>query len=230
MADKETIGKSSIGAALQATQSSIRQSSQSTSSAMRDAIKSGIGQSTQGTQDRIRGASQSTFAGLSAPTSPPERQPTRFAPPFSEQFDRSIDELRSRPPGGGGASTWPMQLIEVDTENVKVRLATVNGIVPTNINTNIDVSGSNTTWAIYLWAILDTDGSILTVEVASSSAGTVPADDDTNAYLLIGQVTVAAAEITEVLPSLAWSQTFVTCGRDEADPATTPGTYYWVAA
>jgi len=146
-------------------------------------------------------------------------------------FDRSIDK---NPPGGGsGGATggsWPMKLVKVDDENVKVTYGTVNGAVPTNIETNIDVSGTNSTWAIYLRAILNPDGSIVVTDVTADNTNTVPADDSSNAYLRVGAVVVAAAVITTVYPSLAWSQTFVTCGRDPDDPSTTPGTYYWVVA
>jgi hypothetical protein len=152
----------------------------------------------------------------------------------AEQFGRGIDPpAGDSPPGGGGGGTagdWPMKLVAVDDENVKVLLATVNGITPTDINTSIDVSGTNSTWAIYLHATLGADGIPTAVEVLSDDTNTIPSDDADNAYLKIGEVDVAAAVITEVRPSLAWSQTFVACGRDPADPTTTPGTFYWVVA
>jgi hypothetical protein len=149
-----------------------------------------------------------------------------------ERFMRSIDPPATGggPGGGGGSFNWPLKLVAVDSENVKVVYGTVNGADPTNIETNIDVSGTDATWAIYLRAILNPDGSIVVTDVTSDNTNTVPADDDSNAYIRVGAVTVAASEITTVLPSLAWSQTFVTCGRDPDDPTTTPGTYYWVVA
>lgn len=147
-----------------------------------------------------------------------------------EQFMRSIDPpATGGGPGGGGGATWPMQLSKVDDENVKVSLGTVNGINPTGIATNIDVSGTDGTWYIYLAATLGDDGVPTAVDVSSNTTG-VPEDDSGNAYMQIGQATVASSVITLVSPTLAWSQTFVTCGRDSADPTTTPGTYFWVVA
>ncbi len=149
----------------------------------------------------------------------------------AEQFGRSID-----PPATGGGpggapttATWPMQLVQVDDENVKVLLATVNGLTPGDIATPIDVSGTNGTWYIYLAAVLNDDGSIDTVDVMSGTSA-IPSDDSGTAYIQIGQVTVVSSVITEVSPTLAWSQTFITCGRDPDDPGTTPGAYYWVVA
>jgi hypothetical protein len=154
----------------------------------------------------------------------------RFGPPFSEGFDRSIDELRSDPAGGGGAvGDWPFKLVAVDTTNVKVLFGTVNGITPTGVNTNIDIS-VDATWTIYLHATLGADGIPTAVEVLSAADTPVPSDDWDDAYILIGEADVSSSVITAVRPSLAWSQTFVACGRDPDDPTTTPGTYYWVVA
>lgn len=154
--------------------------------------------------------------------------PSRSMPAF--QFDRSVDLLEGPQSSGGGGFIPPMWLIKVDASNVKVTNGTVNGITPTGIVTNIDVSGTDSTWAIYLHATLGADGIPTAVEVLSDDTGAVPADDEDNSYILIGNVTVAASAITSVDPTLAWSQTFVTCGRDPDDPATTPGTYYWQVA
>jgi len=151
----------------------------------------------------------------------------------AEQFGRSIDPpIGSGGGGGGGGSEFipPCYLVGVDDENVKVTTATVNGIVPTGINANIDVSGTDGTWAIYLHATLGADGIPTAVEVLSDDTGVVPPDDADNAYLLIGMVTVATSVISVIEPTLAWSQTFSTCGRDSSDPITTPGTYYWNVA
>lgn len=150
----------------------------------------------------------------------------------SIRFDRQIDTIGSNGGGGGGEEgiVPPLYLVSVDSENVKVTFGQVNGITPTDVNTNIDVSGSDGTWAIYLHATLGADGVPTAVEVLSSSAGTVPSDDADNSYILVGQAVVASSLITTVNTSLAWSQTFTTCGRDSADPETTPGTYFWLVA
>ena len=140
-----------------------------------------------------------------------------------EQFMRSIDPpaLGGAPGGGGGSTTgdWPFKLVAVDTENVKVLLGTVSGETPTGINTSIDVSGTDGTWAIYMHvSISGTTAS--SPEVLSSSAGTVPSDSATDSYRLIGEVDVASSVITAVRPSMAWSQNVSICTAD------TPP-YYW---
>jgi hypothetical protein len=132
-----------------------------------------------------------------------------------EQFMRSIDPPAT---GGGGAGVntsgdWPLKLVAVDTENVKVILGTVSGMTPSGINTNIDVSGTDGTWAIYMHvSISGTTPS--GAEVLSDSAGTVPSDTSTDSYRLIGQVDVASSVITEVRPSMAWSQNVAICTAD----------------
>lgn len=138
-------------------------------------------------------------------------------------FDRSIDK---NPPGGGpggGGSfdgDWPLKLVAVDTENVKVLLGTVSGMTPTGIETPIDVSGTDATWAIYMHvSISGTTPS--GAEVLSSNTGTVPSDSATDSYRLIGEVDVASSVITAVRPSMAWSQNVAICTAD------TPP-YQWV--
>lgn len=144
----------------------------------------------------------------------------------SEQYMRSIDRYpKSINPAGGGAATPftpPLWLSQVDTQNVIVSSATVNGFVPSGIATNIDVHGTNATWAIYLDATVSaTTGAVSAVAVSSSNSNTVPSDSSTHAYRKIGEVTVSGSVITLVTPMLAWSQEFVAC---------TPGTtssYHW---
>lgn len=138
--------------------------------------------------------------------------------PFAEQYNRSIDrfpQAQSTPGGGGTITTgdWPLKLVAVDTENVKVLLGTVSGMTPTDINTPIDVSGTDATWAIYMHvSISGTTPS--GAEVLSSNTGTVPSDSATDSYRLIGEVDVASSVITEVRPSMAWSQNVAICTAD----------------
>lgn len=138
------------------------------------------------------------------------------------QFDRSTDDNKISGSGGGGSGSvnWPLKLVAVDTQNVKVLLGTVAGFTPTGVNTNIDVHGTNGTWTIYMHATLS-GTSVSAVEVLTdSSGGAVPSDDATNSYRLIGEVDVAAGVITAVRPSMAWSQNLTVC------TAGTPP-YYW---
>jgi hypothetical protein len=135
-------------------------------------------------------------------------------------YDRSVDSETPRQGGGGGTTgDWPLKLVQVDDTKVKVLLGTVSGATPAGINTNIDVSGVNGTWAIYMHvSISGTTAS--SPEVLSSSAGTVPSDTATDSYRLIGEVDVASSVITAVRPSMAWSQNVSVCTADSPP-------YYW---
>lgn len=147
----------------------------------------------------------------------------KMGPPFSERFDRDIDAIDSPPgPGGGGSTQWPLQLVKVDASNVKVLLGTVNGGTPTGINTNIDVSGTDGTWVIYMHvSISGTTAS--GPEVLSATSGPVPSDSSTDSYRLIGEVDVSSGAITAVRPSMAWSQNVTVCTADIPPFAWTTG-------
>ena len=140
-------------------------------------------------------------------------------------FDRSVDRNPPGGNGGGGGSfdgDWPLKLVQVDTENVKVLLGTVSGGTPTDINTSIDVSGTDGTWAIYMHvSISGTTAS--SPEVLSASSGVVPTDTATDSYRLIGEVDVASSVITAVRPSMAWSQNVAVCTADTPPYAWTTG-------
>lgn len=134
----------------------------------------------------------------------------------AERFGRSIDRI---PPVGGGPGggsfdgDWPFKLVAVDTENVKVLLGTINGLVPADVETNIDVSGTDGTWAIYMHGTIS--GTTFSApEVLSDDGGTVPSDTATDTYRLIGEVDVASSVITAVRPSMAWSQNVTICTAD----------------
>lgn len=147
----------------------------------------------------------------------------------AERFGRTIDRI---PPagggGGGGGVTPPLWLEGVDDTNVIVSAGTVNGVSATNTATNISIS-SDATWNIYMALTLPSSG-IPSAAVVTASTSAIPADTDAAAYRRIGTVVRASGVITSVTPVMAWSQEFVACGRDTADPTTTPGTYYWVVS
>ena len=113
-----------------------------------------------------------------------------------------------------------MWLTEVDSTNVIVSSATVNGFTPTNIAANISIS-SDATWNIYLDAtVSSTTGAVSAVTITASTSA-IPSDSSTHSYRRIGTVVRASGAITTVTPVLAWSQEFVAC---------TPGdtaTYHW---
>lgn len=132
---------------------------------------------------------------------------------------RRIDAIGT---AGGGVDP-PLWLTQVDSTNVIVSSATVNGFTPTNIAANISIS-SDATWNIYLDATVSaTTGAVSAVTITASTSA-IPSDTSTHAYRRIGTVVRASGAITSVTPVLAWSQEFVAC---------TPGdtaTYHWVVA
>lgn len=172
---------------------------------------------------------KSTFENLRKASAfgqtPPATPMLKLGPPFSEGFDRSVDTIQSPLSGGGGSGfippLWLIASVPNPTTKVNVKYGTVNGVVPTNVATDITVSGTNGTWYIFLDATVSaTTGAVSSVTVSSNTTG-VTADSSTHAYLLIGIASVAASVITSISPALAWSQTFVAC---------TPGTttsYHW---
>jgi hypothetical protein len=149
----------------------------------------------------------------------------------AERFGRTIDRIPAQQPsaGGGGSTTgdWPLKLTQVDTENVKALLGTISGFVPTDVNTDIDMSGEDDgEYYFYYHVTIDADGAVTAAALEYDSGG-VPADSAYESYRLAGLVEVASAEVTSVTNSFGWSQSFSTCNRDPEDPETTPGQYYW---
>ncbi len=135
-----------------------------------------------------------------------------------EQFMRSIDPPEGTGGGGGAAPSGyipPLTLVQVDPTHIKVRLGTVSGFVPTNVNTSIDVSGTNGVWWFYLHATIAAK-SVTAVALLSNIGGPVPTDDGNNSYRLVGQVTVSGGVITLVDNAFGWSQSVVTCTDDTA--------------
>lgn len=150
--------------------------------------------------------------------------PNTYVP--AEQYMRSIDSYPRQQEAAAGSPVDfapPLWLTQVDSTNVIVSSATVNGFTPTNIAANISIS-SDATWNIYLDATVSaTTGAVSAVTITASTSA-IPSDTSTHAYRRIGTVVRASGSITSVTPVLAWSQEFVAC---------TPGdtaTYHWVVA
>jgi len=154
--------------------------------------------------------------------------PDTYVP--AEQYGRSIDSLGpdSSDSAPAAAFTPPLWLTQVNTTNVIVSAGTVNGISATNTATNISIS-SDATWNIYMDATIASSG-LPTAAAVTASTSAIPSDTSTHSYRRIGTVVRASGAITTVTPVMAWSQEFVACGRDTADPTTTPGTYYWLVS
>lgn len=159
----------------------------------------------------------------------PERRPVGpIGPENAYKFEHSIDEIATDSLSGGGGIIPPLYLEQVDSTNVKVKTGTVGGIIPTGVDTNIPVGGT-TTYYVFLTATINAAGDVTAAAISSNTTG-VPADISTAAHYLIGTVVTSAGDITAVNPTLMFSQEFAACGRDTADPAATPGTYYFFVA
>lgn len=164
--------------------------------------------------------------------------PLRSEP--GERFNRSIDKIPTSLAGGGGGAgtTPPLWLLKADSTHLKVTFGQVNGITPSagwggggdDVGVSVDISGyADGTYNIYMNTTLGANGVPTAVQVDANTSA-VPANSTYAAYRLIGQAVIASGAVVSVAPSMAWSQEFVTCGRNSADPATTPGTYFWELA
>lgn len=140
--------------------------------------------------------------------------------------------LRSlvRPAGGGGASTLehPFQIQRIDDDTVNVRFGTLNDIVPTDVATDIDVSGTNT-YTFYLDVEIDIDGVVVAVTLSNATSGQPP-DDDYHGYITLGTVVVASSVITATNQAATHSLRMAMCGREVSSGPTLDarGTYeFW---
>jgi len=161
------------------------------------------------------------------PPIPPRRRVVYPMPNSSDlRFDRSIDIIKSKPPGGGGgsASPAPLELYQIDDTNVRVKSGTIASIVPDGVGVNIDVSGADGTWYFFFAISLNAAGEATAIELQSNTTGYPPSTWDT-AYFKDGKVDVESGVIVDVRELLQFSQGLVVCGRDADDPETTPGTY-----
>ena len=108
--------------------------------------------------------------------------------------------------------------------SVNVRFATVGNNIPAGIGTDVTLTIPNSNTTFYLNITIDNNAF---VTACSINTGAVPSPNtSTKAYSLIGNVRVINNIVSVVDQSLYYSQTFVACNRNTADPATTPGTYY----
>lgn len=141
--------------------------------------------------------------------------------------------LRAVEAGGGGGSTnvsaLPFGITDTSPNanfaSVNVRFGTVGNNTPAGVSTSINLTTPNSTTCIYLNVTIDNNAGVTAGFI--STANSVPADNSTKAYHLIGNVTVLNNVVSVIDQSLLFSQEFVACDRNASDPATTPGTYYW---
>lgn len=127
--------------------------------------------------------------------------------------------------GGGDLTEFPFQ-IQAGTALVNIRYGTISSILPTDVGTDVDVSGTDGDWTFWIETTINDAGVVTAAALGYGTSG-MPTDDSDTAYFLIGVVTVASAVITTVNQNAMFSMGFVACGRDVADPATTPGVYHF---
>jgi hypothetical protein len=158
---------------------------------------------------------------------PPVRTPNLLSQTPTAQFGKDIDKVESPPPGGGGTPEHPFQIQRVDADTVNVRYGTCQDIEPTDVATDIDLTGSNT-HTFYLDVEVDIDGIVVAVTLSHGTSGR-PADTDYHGYITLGTVVTASAVITVINQAATHSLRVAMCGRVvDTGVLTVRGTYeFW---
>lgn len=145
-------------------------------------------------------------------------------------LDLSLLDSRLRALEGATAGSTPLPFQINDTSananiaTVNVRFGTIGAIVPTGVGTDFTLTIPNSNTTLYANITIDNNATVTSVSI---NTGSVPTPNTaTKAYSLIGNVQVVNNIVTVIDQSLLFSQSFVVCGRNNADPNTTPGTYY----
>jgi hypothetical protein len=154
------------------------------------------------------------------------KTPILHRPRSASQFGRDQDVIESPPPGGA-TFQHPFQIQRVDDGTINVRYGTLNDMVPTDVATDIAVSGS-ATHTFYLDVEIDIDGAIVAIDLLNGTTGQ-PADSDYHGYITIGQVVTVSDIITLINQAATHSLRFEMCGRVvEDDTLVVRGTYeFW---
>ena len=126
-------------------------------------------------------------SGLGPLTTPgPTPPPPRMGAPFSERFDRSIDEITSPPSpgasaGGGGGSSGPYPFdvsftagSDSSHKTATVRPGTLNGLVPTNILTTADLDVTLDYYLILSGVAADGEISSCSLSFSTSAPSPMP--------------------------------------------------------
>jgi hypothetical protein len=143
--------------------------------------------------------------------------------------------LRAVEAGGGGGATnvgaLPFGINDTSPNanfaSVNVRFGTVGNNTPAGVSTDINLTIPNSNTCIYLNVTIDNNAGVTAGFI--STGNSVPSDNSTKAYRLIGNVAVLNNVVT-IDQALLFSQEFVACDRNTADIANTPGTYHWQVA
>lgn len=146
----------------------------------------------------------------------------------STRFDKQVDRIDSPPAAPGKtAFKFPFQINKVNDDTVNVRYGTMQDIPPTNIATDITLSGTNT-HTFYLDVEIDIDGVVIGVTLSHATSGQ-PADDDYHGYITLGSVVTDSDIITLINQAATHSLRTTMCGRVvEGGVLVTAGTFeFW---
>lgn len=144
----------------------------------------------------------------------------------------------------------PFQIKDTSDDDgpaVTVRYGTVQDVAPTDVSTSLGLADGDGTYSVYIELTIDvTDPFAITATELFADLGSMPADSDTTAHVLLGEVVVTDGAIadpnTDIQQAATHSLRFQACGRAEAiegveatefDPGTpdvpfNPGTYqFW---
>jgi hypothetical protein len=162
----------------------------------------------------------------------------------TDQFDRSIDEIRTPPATGGAGSaviTHPFQIIDASDgsgANIRVRYGTVEDVVPTLDGDSLSINpvhalASDGTYLVYLEVAYDNDGTVTSAVVNVDLAGTLPDHDDNTDFITLGEVDAAEVEsvlqVAEIRQAVTHSLRHGICNRElDGETITESGTpYFW---
>lgn len=156
-----------------------------------------------------------------------ERAPKLVTSTPTAQFGKDIDVIKSDPPGGAGTPQHPFQIQKVDDDTINVRYGTMQDVAPTNVATDINLTG-NGTHTVYLDVEIDLNGVVIGVTLSEGTSGQ-PADTDYHGYITLGEVVMASSVITTINQAATHSLRTAMCGRVVTSGSlTTRGTYeFW---
>jgi hypothetical protein len=111
--------------------------------------------------------------------------------------------------GGSSEFTHPFKITDAGEGIVDVAYGTINDISDT---LSVDLSASDATYLVYAEATLDIDGLVTAVNLSTTSSS-LPADTDSAAHILLGEVTITDGAVSAMEQAVTHSLRFGACGR-----------------
>lgn len=136
------------------------------------------------------------------------------------QVDRQVDAIERPALAAGGASfTFPFQLtdgtVTLGSPQVSINYGTLQDNLPTGMSSPVAVATAGT-WYVYLHLTVDINGVFVSAACVVSQTP-MPANDDYDGYILLGQLTVASVSgnlvITVINQAATHSLRYGMCGR-----------------